>query len=318
MLSYRHGFHAGNHADILKHMTLCLLMRSLGRKDKPMTVIDTHAGAGLYSLHSSFAQKNREFESGLSAVIDDPVLQEYVPEFYDVLSRANQRNPFRRPEIKKTEEPTTDTESTNDRLYTPAELKERLNKGSDFVYPGSPFFEFCLSRRDDSVFLSDLHTAEFESLRSIFKDKRKMHIELKDGLAGLKALLPPIKKRGLILIDPSYELKTDYRETVRAVKEGASRFNQGVFAVWYPVLSRLQDRSKNLTQELRRTGLPLLQAEIRVSAQQEEYGMCGSGMLIVNFPYRFEEEAEPVIGRLYEKLCDQDGGAVLKVLNEKE
>lgn len=328
MLSYRHGYHAGNHADILKHMTLCVLLRSLLQKDKPFTLIDTHAGAGMYDLSSTFAQKNVEYTTGLSKIINNPQLLKLVPEFYQVVTAANQnqRSSFKAQgsETKIDAESSVDSEvrlfGNTGRIKLDVDLdklQQRLEAGQ-LLYPGSPFFEAYLSRRSDTVFLSDLHTSEFESLRELFKRQRKVHIELQDGLASLKALLPPIKKRGLILIDPSYEMKSDYRAVVKAVKEGHARFNQGIFAVWYPVLSRLQDHSKNLVQELRRLNLPLLQVELCVEAQQEDFGMCGSGMLIVNYPYQIEQTLEPIVGELYAKLCDpKNGGAKLMIINEK-
>lgn len=330
MLSYRHGYHAGNHADILKHMTLCVLLRSLLHKDKPFTLIDTHAGAGMYDLSSTFAQKNMEYTTGLSKIINNPQLLKLVPEFYQVVTAANQnqRSPFKAPTPKtETTVDAAERAESEVRLFGNTgrvelevdldKLQQKLEAGQ-LIYPGSPFFESYLSRRNDTVFLSDLHTSEFESLREIFKRQRKVHIELQDGLASLKALLPPVKKRGLILIDPSYEMKSDYRTVVKAVKEGHARFNQGIFAIWYPVLSRLQDHSKNLVQELRRLNLPLMQIELCVEAQQEDFGMCGSGMLIVNYPYQLEQTLEPIVGELYAQLCDPNqGGAKLMIINEK-
>lgn len=283
MLSYRHGYHAGNHADVLKHMVLCLILRSLLKKDKPFTVIDTHAGAGLYDLNSNFARKNLEYETGFAKIKDNAKLKALVPEYYQVIEQAKQ-------------------------LYK-----------KDSLYPGSPFFEAQLTRKSETIFLSDLHKAEFESLYDIFKHNGKVKVELQDGLASLKALLPPVKKRGLILIDPSYELKKDYIEVVRAIKEGHRRFNQGIFALWYPVLSRLQDHSKNLVQDLKRTNIPLLQVEIRVDKQEEDYGMCGSGMLILNYPYQLDEMLEPIVGELYKCLCDpHSGSAKLEIINSAQ
>lgn len=328
MLSYRHGYHAANHADILKHMTLCVLLRSLLQKDKPFTLIDTHAGAGIYDIKSTFAQKNQEYKSGLAKIIDNTQLLELVPEFYQTLTAVNLNNHgLSNPNAKQAKSPSAHSSedesvffgNTGRPLLTIDQntLSTKL-ENNQLLYPGSPFFEVYLSRRNDTVFLSDLHTAEFESLREIFKHQHKANIELQDGLAALKGLLPPIKRRGLILIDPSYELKSDYLAVVKAVKEGYARFNQGIFAIWYPVLSRMQDQSRNLVQAVRRLNLPLLQVELCVEAQQEEYGMCGSGMLVVNYPYLLEQTLEPIVDELYSKLCDPvSGGARLTILNEK-
>lgn len=285
MLSYRHGFHAGNHADMLKHMTVCLIMRSLLEKDKPFTVVDTHAGSGLYDLHSGFARKNSEFNTGWEKIKENERLQELVPEFFETVEKAQQ-------------EPDANT---------------------GYMYPGSPFFEYSLSRSSDSIFLNDTHPSEFESLLQIFKRKRNVRVELRQCLETINALLPPIKRRGLILIDPPYEREIEYRQTVEAVKKGLARFEQGIYAVWYPVLGRMHDHSKNLTQAMKRLNRPLLQVELCVSEQQEEFGMCGSGMLVINYPFKLYSALEPVVDELYKSLADPEtGSAKLDVLVEKE
>lgn len=267
MLSYRHGYHAGNHADILKHMILCLILRSLNQKDKPYTIIDTHSGAGLYDLSSSFSQKNLEFDTGFSLVKDDAKLKELVPEFYEVVEKA---------------------------LTMPGASKQ--------MYPGSPFFSSVLARNTDTIFLRDLHEAEYHSLCMIFERKRNVHIEHADGFKSLAGLLPPLKRRGLILIDPSYEIKHDYVEVVKAVKFIKSRFPQAIVAIWYPVLARLNDHSKKLAHDLSRLDMPLTKAEIRVCKQEEDFGMCGSGMLIVNPPYSMDESLEKVVMQIAKTL----------------
>ena len=284
MLSYRHGFHAGNHADVLKHMVLCLLLRALNEKDKPYTVIDTHAGAGIYDMTSAFARKNSEFTSGWLKVAENGVLQELVPEYYEAFDKA-QKEPY-------------------------------ATRGQ--MYPGSPFIEYCLARQCDSIFLNDAHKAEFESLLQIFKRKRNVRVELRQCQDTINALLPPLKKRGLILIDPPYENEQEYRWTVDALKRGLGRFEQGIYAIWYPVLGRLHDHSKNLVQQVKRLNRPLLQVELRVTEQQEEYGMCGSGLLIINYPYMIDHKLEPIIGELYQSLCDPNlGSAKLEIINAK-
>lgn len=283
MLSYRHGFHAGNHADVLKHLTLCLILRALGEKDKPFTVIDTHAGAGLYSLKSNFARKTSEADTGWRIIADNARLKELVPEYYKVCAAANQ-----------------------------------VPNASGDMYPGSPFIEEQLCRPDTTIFLNDAHPAEFESLLAIFKRKRNVRVELRRCSETINALLPPLKKRGLIFIDPPYEDQIEYRTTVDAVKKGLGRFEQGIYVVWYPVLARLNDHSRNLVQAVKRLNRPLLQVELRVGPQEEEFGMCGSGMLIVNYPYKLDETLDPVVAELYRTLCDPEtGSARLEILNPR-
>lgn len=280
MLSYKHGFHSGNHADIIKHMTLCLMMRCLNRKDKPYIVIDTHAGSGLYRLDGFMAQKNQEYKTGISKILDNEKLKELVPEFYTVYNEAN------------------------------FELKN--------AYPGSPFFESELAREIDKITLIDLHSGEFENLRSNFKKDPRINIQCRDGLEALNALLPPTPRRGMVFIDPPYEEKTEYVDLVKAVKLGTKKWNTGIFVIWYPVLGKLRDHSKNITQELKRLNLPMLQAELCIEPQEEEFGMCGSGMLILNYPYGLDEMLSPVMDELYKSLCRKGGSARLKVLNPLE
>ncbi len=284
MLSYRHGFHAGNHADVLKHLTLCLILRALNAKDKPYTIIDTHAGAGLYDLSSGFARKTEEAQSGWLKIVGNARLTELVPEYFEVCAAA-----------------------------------QKVPDASAQMYPGSPFFEYQLSRPQDTIFVNDAHPAEYESLLAIFKRTRNVRVELRTCDKTIAALLPPLKKRGLIFIDPPYEDEKEYRQTVDAVKKGLQRFEQGIYVIWYPVLARLKDHSRNLVQAVRRLNRPLLQVELRVAAQAEDFGMCGSGMLVLNYPYQLEERLEPVVDELYQCLCDPEhGSAKLEILNPKE
>ncbi len=277
MLSYKHGFHSGNHADILKHMVICLLMRALNKKEKPYIVIDTHSGSGLYKLDGFMAQKNQEFKSGISKIKDNKVLRELVPEFYAVYDEVNQ------------------------------------DDGN--FYPGSPLFETRLGRETDKFTLIDLHPNEFENLRNNLKRDRRCTIQNREGLEALNALLPPTPRRGMVVIDPAYEEKNEYIDLVKEVKNGHSKWNTGIFAIWYPVLGKLRDHSKNLTQDLRRLNIPMLQVELCVEPQEEVFGMCGSGMLILNYPYGIDNELSPVVDELYKSLSKKGGSARLKVLN---
>lgn len=277
MLSYKHGFHSGNHADILKHMVICLLMRALNKKEKPYIVIDTHSGSGLYKLDGFMAQKNQEFKSGISKIKDNKTLRELVPEFYSVYDEVNQED-------------------------------------GNF-YPGSPLFETRLGRDTDKFTLIDLHPNEFENLRNNLKRDRRCTIQNREGLEALNALLPPTPRRGMVVIDPAYEEKNEYIDLVKAVKHGHSKWNTGIFAIWYPVLGKLRDHSKNLTQDLRRLNIPMLQVELCVEPQEEVFGMCGSGMLILNYPYGIDNELSPVVDELYKSLSKKGGSARLKILN---
>lgn len=284
MLSYRHAFHAGNHADVLKHIVLCLLLRKLTQKDKPFCVTDTHAAGGIYNLKQGYAAANAEYTTGISRIAGNNLLQELVPEYFEVIKSLNEHS----------------------------KLKDKTA-----LYPGSPFFEQKLTRHSDHINLCEIHPAELEALQQNFGRDTHITIQPRDGFEALNALLPPVQRRGLIFMDPSYEMKSDYIQVVRAVRHGLQKFATGIFAVWYPVLGRMHDHSKNLVQEMRRIGVPLLQAELRVTAQEDNRGMCGSGMLVVNYPYELYSQLEPIMGELYKQLCDADGAAQLKILVKK-
>lgn len=276
MLSYRHGFHAANHADMLKHMILCLLLRALNRKEKPYSIIDTHAGAGIYNLDSAMSLKNQEYRTGIKKIFDDERLKALVPEFYEVI--------------------------------------DQLNKVMDHAYPGSPYFSASLMREDDKLTLIDLHPTEFESLRKNFRRNFRINIQNRDGLEAMGAILPPTPRRGMCFIDPSYEEKNDYISLVKALKTGLSRWSTGIYVIWYPVLGKLKDHSKNLVSDIRRLNVPLLQAELKVTAQDEVFGMCGSGMLILNYPFGIDKDISKIMPLLYKDLCDDKGEAKLKIL----
>ncbi len=281
MLSYRHIFHAGNHADMLKHMVLCVLLRDLNKKDKPYSVIDTHSGAGLYKLSAVNAQKTGEYKSGIEKIRFNERLQKLVPEYFSVLNKLN-------------------------------------SEESQDLYPGSPYIEQSLIRQDDKLTLIDLHPTEAEALKSNFGRDRRINIQNRDGLQAMSALLPPTPRRGMAFIDPAYEEKNDYYELVKAVKAGLQRWSTGIYAVWYPVLAKLKDHSKNLAQDLKRLNLPLLQAELQVEEQNEDFGMCGSGMLILNYPFGIDAVISDILDELYNSLADKKyGSAKLKILTPR-
>jgi 23S rRNA (adenine2030-N6)-methyltransferase len=249
MLSYRHAFHAGNHADILKHLILVECLDYMNRKDKPWWYIDSHAGAGMYDLGGDYALKNREFDTGIGRLWGAPDAPPALARLLALVARANPEGAPRR-------------------------------------YPGSPWFAQALARPGDKLWLHELHSTEQGLLRDTFADAgRQVRIETRDGFAGLTALLPPQPRRGLILIDPSYELKEDYRRVVEALKDGMKRFATGTYAVWYPMLGKIEAR--DLPEKLKRLDVKhWLHATLSVQAPNKEgFGMHGSGMFLINPPW---------------------------------
>lgn len=271
MLSYRHAFHAGNHADVLKHLVLIQLVRYLGQKDKPFWVIDTHAGAGAYDLESAHARKLAEHEGGIGRLWARRDLPAPVAEYVDLVRRFNPGGALRK-------------------------------------YPGSPFLALWTMREQDRLRLFELHTSDARLLRGNFEDAgRRVLVEGTDGFAGLRALLPPPPRRALVLIDPSYEEKQDYERVVQALKDALTRFPGGTYAVWYPQLTRLEARE--LPQRLKR--LPAkgwLDATLRVrEPARDGFGMHGSGMFVLNPPWTLHDTLAGALPFLAEALREDAG-----------
>jgi 23S rRNA (adenine2030-N6)-methyltransferase len=276
MLSYRHAFHAGNHADVLKHAVLVQLLRYLGQKDKAYWYIDTHAGAGVYALQEGYAAKTGESASGIVKLWQrkdlPPLLADYVAEV------------------------------------------SAVNPGGELrYYPGSPYLAWRLMREQDRVRLFELHSTEIEVLRHNFRDagRRAMLFE-GDGLDGLKTLLPPAPRRALVLIDPSYEDKRDYSRTLTCIEEGLKRFSTGTYAVWYPQVTRLE--SQRFPDQLKRLqDKNWLHVSLTVSGPPTDgFGLFGSGMFILNPPYTLAPLLKEAMPKLVETL-GQDKSAQFKL-----
>ena len=276
MLSYRHAFHAGNHADVLKHLVLIELTRYLGQKDKPFWVVDTHAGAGAYALDSVHASKLAEYREGVGRLWER---KDHPPAVADYMALVRRLNP----------------------------------SGGLKVYPGSPFFALWTLREQDRLRLFELHSKDARLLAENFAHAGKqVVVSPTDGFAGLKALLPPPPRRGLVLIDPSYEEKQDYERVVKALKEGLSRFSGGTYALWYPQLTRLE--AHELPQRLKRLPAKWLHVALRVREPAKDgFGMHGSGMFVINPPWTLHDTLTAVMPYLVSTLgSDSGAGYVLE------
>jgi 23S rRNA (adenine2030-N6)-methyltransferase len=273
MLSYRHAFHAGNHADVLKHYVLVQLLRQLTRKDKALTVIDTHAGAGSYSLHSGYAAKNAEYATGIERLWSRPNLPATLADYVDQVRAVNPDGTLRQ-------------------------------------YPGSPQIIRQLLRPQDRLRLFELHTTDHKALALHFAAAgRQVVVGAGDGFAGLKALLPPPSRRGLVLIDPSYEVPSDYRDLRAGLRDAFTRFTTGTYAVWYPQLARRE--SEILPEDLKRlTAGDWLHVWLRVRAPTADgFGLFGSGMFVFNPPWNLETIVRPVMPVLVAALGQDDNAA---------
>jgi len=280
MFSYRHGFHAGNHADVLKHTVLVQLLQHLLHKDKPFWVIDTHAGGGAYDLRAGYAAKSGEATGGIHklwAQRRDPALPSALRDFIDQVAACNEGDALR-------------------------------------IYPGSPQLSAQMLRPGDHLRLYELHPTESRALEAHFADLRRgVSVQAADGFAGLKGCLPPPTKRGLVHIDPPYELKDDYRHVLAALKEALVRFPTGVYAVWYPMVARRE--SDLLPGQLKRLAPgKWLHASLRVRATPRDgLGLNGSGMFIVNPPWTLYDRLAEALPWMVEHLgLDDHAGYVLE------
>ncbi len=271
MLSYRHAFHAGNHADVLKHLVLVELAQYLAQKDKPFWYVDTHAGAGAYALDSGYAVKLAEYKDGIGRLWGRNDLPAALKAYVELVRKLN-------PE-------------------------RRL-----VAYPGSPYFALWTMREGDRLRLFELHSKDARLLHENFGDAGKqVLVESGDGFAGLKALLPPPPRRALVLIDPSYEDKQDYERVVQALKEALVRFPGGTYALWYPQLTRLD--AHELPRRLKHLGSKWLHVALRVrTPSKDSFGMHGSGIFVVNPPWTLHATLAEVMPYLAQVLA-LDAGA---------
>ncbi len=280
MLSYRHGYHAGNHADVLKHTVLVALLRHLALKDKPFWVVDTHAGAGFYRLDHAFAQKTSEWREGVGRIFDAPDAPPAVADYLALVHAAN------------------------------GMVADARVAGAPSVYPGSPWITRQLLRPDDRLHVFELHTSDAPALIDTLRGDRQVKVTAGDGYAGLKASWPPAPRRGLALIDPSYEVKDEYGLVVDAVADALKRFPTGIVAVWYPRLVRRE--SEMLPGRLTRLSPDnWLHVALDVRARAEQ-GMHGSGMVVLNSPWTLPDALKPCMPWLRSRLAlDADAATTL-------
>jgi len=275
MLSYRHAFHAGNHADVLKHLILVEIATYMAEKPAPFWIIDTHAGAGRYALDSVHAKKLAEYVDGIGRLWNANKLPPAAVDYLDLVKTLN-------PDGK---------------------LKH---------YPGSPWFARQLLRDSDRLRLYEMHSTDLRLLQECFKSAgRQVSVTDGDGFTGLKALLPPPPRRALVLIDPSYETKGDYVAVIKGLQEALKRFPTGTYALWYPMLGKRE--SFELPGRLKNLGAKdWLHAQLQVKAPAKDgYGMHGSGMFIINPPWTLEKTLHETLPRITELLAQDEGAKYL-------
>lgn len=264
MLSYRHSYHAGNFADVLKHTVLASILDYLLQKDKPFCYLDTHSGCGAYQLDSAQSLKTGEFNNGIAALWEKQTLPLPVTRYMNQVKAFN-------------------------------------GEGALKSYPGSPMICNQMRRDNDRMFLFELHPNEFTNMRGNFSGDRSIKMANKDGLEGLIANMPPKERRGVVLIDPSYEIKTEYDEVIDTLIAAHRRFATGTYALWYPVVKRTL--ITKMERALKNAGIKDIQLfELGIEADKEERGMTSSGMIVINSPWTLKKEMQASLPFLAETL----------------
>ncbi|MGB3879491.1 MAG: 23S rRNA (adenine(2030)-N(6))-methyltransferase RlmJ [Diaphorobacter nitroreducens] len=282
MFSYRHAFHAGNHADVLKHTVLIATLQHLLQKDAALTVLDTHAGAGLYRLDGDYASTSAESADGILRLVPPAALPALAPALQDYV-----------------------------------DMVRAFNQGdATRVYPGSPFITQRLLRAQDKLKLFELHPTDARSLAgniAQLEAGRQVAVLQEDGFEGVKKFIPPPARRALVLCDPSYEIKSDYLRVQALLQDALKRFATGVYAAWYPIIPRAEahDLPRRLKTLAQKAGKPWLHATLTVKSSKlaspaagegaRRPGLPASGMFVVNPPFTLQgvlREALPQMAQL--------------------
>jgi 23S rRNA (adenine2030-N6)-methyltransferase len=290
MFSYRHAFHAGNHADVLKHTVLLAVLKHMAQKDTPFTVLDTHAGAGLYRLDGDYAQTSAEAAQGfvklMAAQAAGQVLAPVVQDYADMVASFNTGPQAR-------------------------------------VYPGSPFIVQHLLRDRDKLKLFELHPTDAKTLSANIAQLdagRQVAVLREDGFEGLKKFLPPPARRALVLCDPSYEIKSDYARVPVMVADALTRFATGTYMVWYPLIPRPEahDVPRKLKTLATRAGKSWLNASLTVKSSKlttdeagevQRPGLPASGVFIINPPHTLKAALQAALPQLVAKLAQDEHAA---------
>lgn len=269
MYAYRHLFHAGNFADVFKHVLLTRLVLGLARKDKPFCYLDTHAGLGRYDLKHPWAQKNREYREGLGRLWQRDDLPELMRPWLEAVRAANPDGALRE-------------------------------------YPGSPAFVQRLLRPDDRMVLCELNAKDQAELKANFAGEPRASTHHLDGFIAVRAHLPPRERRGLVLMDPAFDQPGEFKRVTGALRDAHRRFATGVLAFWYPLMEPAAMRA--FEADVEACGVPrVLQLELQVHAHGAGGGLRGCGLLVVNPPFGFEAEAREIAKWLLPVLGEARG-----------
>jgi 23S rRNA (adenine2030-N6)-methyltransferase len=270
MLAYRHHFHAGGFADVVKHALLVRLLTALAAKDKPFCYLDTHAGVGRYDLTHPWALKNAEFREGIGRVWGRRDLPDALASY---LAAVRAENP----------------------------------DGKLRFYPGSPRIARRFLRAGDRMVLSELNKTDVAALGELFARDRQVTVHLMDGYQSLKAHLPPQERRGLVLVDSSFDRAGEFKRVTDALATCHARWGTGTYAIWYPLMAPATMRA--FERDVVASGIrKVLQLELAVRPERWTASLRGSGLLIVNPPFRLDAEAKPVLDWLWRALAPAGEG----------
>jgi 23S rRNA (adenine2030-N6)-methyltransferase len=271
-MNYRHAYHAGNHADVLKHIALTRVIAHLKRKPKPFRIIDAHAGIGAYDLHGIEAGKTGEWDGGIGKLV-----KPLAPEVEALIA------PYR-------------------------EVIAELNPAGGFTYyPGSPELVARLTRPEDRLLLNELHPDDHARLLARYRGNSRIKVTQIDAMACVKSSLPPPERRGLVLIDPPYESKDEAQRSITMLQEGLRRFASGIFMLWYPL--KADETARTVRESAQALGCKAtLQVELRIREAFSGGGLAGSGLVIANTPWQLDTELDVITSALAQRLGLGDWG----------
>jgi 23S rRNA (adenine2030-N6)-methyltransferase len=272
MLSYRHLFHAGNYADVFKHALLARLLIALGAKEKPYCYIDTHAGTGRYDLGHEWAWKTREFETGIRKLWDRKDIPAALAPYLDAVRSENPKGRLR-------------------------------------YYPGSPLLALKLRRPDDRILLTELNKTDCAELEMAMGGERHVTVHLMDGYEALQKFLPPQERRGIVLLDSSFDRSEEFARISKALKAAHQRWATGMYAIWYPLMA--PEVMEGFMRSVKGSGIgKILRLEMRIREPAPDTPAPGCGMLIVNPPWKFDAEARPLLDWIWKALAEDGAGGV--------
>jgi len=266
MLSYRHAFHAGNFSDVLKHLVLIAILQYLKQKEAPFYYHDTHAGAGIYAMAHPYMQKNREYRGGIGRLWRSTPKSPLIKDYIDIVHQVNP-------------------------------------DGNLAIYPGSPEIAARLLRRSDRAWFGERHRSDFQFLSEHYAKHRSVHCEKLDAWVGLKAKLPPRERRGLVFIDPAYEIDSEYKHVYTGIAEALQRFATGIYALWYPVVD-VKKTDKLIRRFVESEIEGILHIRLGITGTDIGPGMHASGMLVLNPPYTLAKTMQQTLTELVLLLGD--------------